>query len=572
VNETAGGTTSGPANGVPANGVPPRFGDLPLRIRAGVAFVPAGVLLLCSFAADEVAVAGRDRLGIWGLLPAGPVGGNWLTAELSSVALFLLAIALARAKRVGFWLALAAMGGAVVVQGIQLHHPVAAAAAVAVGLLLIATRSRYDVATPDRETLVAGALVGIGGIVVVAGAILTVHGAAALRMVVDSVGAVFDVATPLPIPGLAVVGAALIAARIAYLVAAMIALDPAGEVRSLAEIEHATRALREHGAGSLLPYQERPPCVATTDREGRAVIASATAGRGAVVLGDPAGDAAAARALFHEWSERTRRQDRVPIVYQASRGLATTLRAEGWTAVQIGREAVLDPTAFDLGSARVANLRHTVTRARKGGLSCAVSTEGSALDDPSTAAALARIDAAWRRRAGPALGFTVGRFNTADTRACLVAIASDADGDPAAFLVLRPTGADRGWMLDILRRAPGATPGAIDLCLVEAVQALAGMGVHRLSLGLVPLGGLSPTEGQPVERGLALAAQALRPVYDVRGLEFFKDKLNPDWVPRYLVVPRWWNLPGAAIALLRLHLGGSWRAVARSLAAAVPIR
>jgi lysyl-tRNA synthetase class 2 len=537
-----------------------------------VALAPAAVLLLCSFAADEVAVAGRDRLGIWGLLPAGPVGGNWITAELSSFALFFVAIALARGKRIGFWLGLAAMAGAVIVQGLHFHHPLAAAAAVAVALILVATRSRYDVATPDRETVVAGGLVGIGGALVVAGVVLTVHGAATARMGVDAVGAVFDVATPLPIPGLAALGAALIVARIAYLGAAVIALDPAGEAPSPAELAAATHALLEHGAGSLLPYQERPPCVPVTDAAGRAVLAVAVAGRGAVVLGDPAGDPAAAQELLADWSERTRRQDQVPIVYQASRGLAGRLGASGWTTVRIGSEAILNPVAFDLGSSRVANLRHTTTRARKGGLSCRVSTDGAILADPVTAAALTRIDAAWRRRGGPQLGFTVGRFDATDTRPSLVAIALDADESPCAFLVLRPTGADGGWMLDILRRAPGTTPGAIDLCLVEAIRSLGEAGVRRLSLGLVPLGGLSPTEGSPVERGLALAARALTPVYDVRGLTFFKNKVDPDWVPRFLVVPRWWNLVGAGVALLRLHLGGSWRAVGRSLAAALPTR
>ena len=41
-----------------------------------------------------------------------------------------------------------------------------------------------------------------------------------------------------------------------------------------------------------------------------------------------------------------------------------------------------------------------------------------------------------------------------------IAVATDADGAAIAFATFRPTGIDGGWVLDLLRRAPGGTPGA----------------------------------------------------------------------------------------------------------------
>jgi phosphatidylglycerol lysyltransferase len=537
----------------------------PLRARSLVGLVPAIVLLLCSFAADEVAIAGRDRLGVWTLLPAGPVAGNWIAAELSSVALFLLAIALARGKRIGFWLALAAMLGAVVIQGLQLHHPIAATTAVVLALVLLATRGRYDVETSGRDGRLAAGLTLAAGATVALGTILTFHGAAMLRMVADAVAGVLDFATPVPIPGLATIGALFVVARVAYVVATMVLLDPAPDARPADEVASARRVLRRLGSGSLYPYQDGPMCLPIADATGRAVIAVARAGRTTVLLGDPAGDRAAGRRLFLGWAARARRRDLVPVVYQASSRFAADRQRAGWRTVRIGLEAIIDPTRFDLRAPRVANLRHTVTRARRGGLEATVSRDGlRGLSDPRLGSALCRLEDGWRRRTRPALGFTVGTFDPADTSSSLIAVAVDAAGDAAAFAVFRPTGADGGWALDVMRRAPDSIPGAMELALLTAIEALSRDGVRRVSLGLAPLAGLEVDRGPVVERALGVAVRCIRPLYDVRGLAFYKGKFDPTWEERYLVVRRWWHLPAAIIGLVRLHLGGSWPNVIRS--------
>jgi phosphatidylglycerol lysyltransferase len=142
-----------------------------------------------------------------------------------------------------------------------------------------------------------------------------------------------------------------------------------------------------------------------------------------------------------------------------------------------------------------------------------------------------------------------------------------------AFAVLRPTGADDGWMLDVMRRARGGVPGAVEACLVTAIQALGEMGVPKLSLGLAPLAGLDPASDAVAERLLARGARLIRPFYDHEGLAFFKNKFAPTWEPRYLMVCSWLDLPTAVVALLRLHLGGGWARVIRSVASGlVPAR
>lgn len=531
-----------------------------------IALAPAIVLMLCSVSADLVAVFGGDPLGLWQILPAGPVAGDWISAELSSTAFLLIGIALARRKRAGFWLGLSVTGGALVVQGLNLDHPVSAVMAAAIAAILLGTRRRYDVRTSQRVAVIATALVAFGGLLVAVAAALIPDGTDIGGMAADAVGSLFALATPVAIPGIATLGVVLVLARVAYVAATVLALDPVEDERPAEAIAAARVALRRLGSGSLFPYQVGPVCVPVADDARTSVIAVASAGRSVVVLGDPAGDPDAGRDLLDAWARGSRLRDLVPVIYQASTDAVRRLRPWGWHAVQIGSEAILDPMAFDLRAPGVANLRHTVTRSRRGGVQVVWSPTGLAgLNDPHLTAGLVELDAAWHRSAGPRLGFTVGRFDPDDRDLSAVAVAVAGDGQPVAFIVLRPTGADGGWMLDVMRRRRDGIPGAVEACLVAAIEGLSVLKVRRLSLGLAPLAGLDVLDGGFAERILARGARLVRPFYDHEGLAFFKNKFGPTWEPRYLVIVHWWDLPAAVLALLRLHLGGTWPRVVRSV-------
>lgn len=543
----------------------------PIRERLGTVWLaPAIVLAFASVCADLVAMLGRDPIGIWNVLPAGPVHGHWLGVEISSVALFMTAVALIRRKPLGFVLAMIVMVAAIVVHGLFLHHPIAATVAAALAVVLFATRDRYGVASDAHAGPIAVLFAAVALVVVVAAWFVAletgVHGPAPVRVVAEWL----DLGTA-AMPGSTLLAWAMVAAHLAIIAAVLLTLTPAADRRSSSDLERSQRALTRYGRGSLLPYMVEAPCRPFALPDGRAALAYAAAGRAAVVVGDPAGEPDAVRASFEAWAGQASASDWIPIVYQASDPFAGELERAGWHRVKVGAEAVIDPAAFDLATPRLANVRHTVTRSRRGGVDVAVSAGGSfGLPPGVDAGALVELDRAWRRRRGPALGFTVGRFDPHALGDAIVAVGSAA-GAPVAFVVLRPTGTDGGWMLDLMRRAEGGVPGAAEACLVAAIDALGRAGVRRLSLGLAPLAGLDVRHGPLAERLLAAAARLVRPVYDVDGLAFFKGKFGADWEPRYLVVAHRWQLPAAAVGLLRLHLGGSWLAVAQSLATVVEL-
>lgn len=226
---------------------------------------------------------------------------------------------------------------------------------------------------------------------------------------------------------------------------------------------------------------------------------------------------------------------------------------------RVGHEALVPLEGFTLATPRRANLRHTVTRARRGGVAVECHRGLAGDDRVRLLPGLLRIDAAWRAAMGPQLGFTIGTFDPDDLEGVLLAVAIEA-GQPAAFTTFRQTGAGE-WVLDLMRRRSGGTPGSVEACLVEGAIALAASGAHALSLGLAPLAGIAPDPSGPEERALVLAARLARPWYDVDGLAFFKSKFDPTWIPRYAAVPSRLDAVGLVFALLGLHLGGYRHAV-----------
>src|SRR4051795_11008831 len=163
--------------------------------------------------------------------------------------------------------------------------------------------------------------------------------------------------------------------------------------------EQAEQTIRSRGHGALLPFQ-----LGTDKRRFVApdggVVVSGTYGRFEVALGDPIGvdDPAPSMAAF---IATCRARHQIPAVYQASDGSVPALAALGMRTFRVGHEAVVPLADFTLKTPRRANLRHTVTRARRGGVTFEFH---QGLDVEARApllAGLLDIDAGWQETAGP---------------------------------------------------------------------------------------------------------------------------------------------------------------------------
>jgi phosphatidylglycerol lysyltransferase len=497
------------------------------------------------------------------VLPIDPLAVEPLDAVAAAVAFGALALGLIRRKRMARILALATFAGALAGQALTLHHPIAAALAAGCLLLLLRDRRRYQVET-DRAArpLLVGVLIAEVAILVVGSIASDVVAASAqgspLDVVANWVAGILDFVDPTGLFDPARAGDAFEVlesmAAVAAVVAAVAVLRSVPDRPAPDLLERNRDVARRNAHGALAPFQLGADKLLFALPRREAAIAYGRAGRMAVVLGDPIGPAADAWRTFLAFVRRCERGDVAVGVYQASEEFRPCLVAAGFHCLPIGQEAIVDLTSFDLSGARRANLRHTVARCRRAGVMVRWHPAGlPAAEMAVLGPELAAIDAEWRSRRGPQLRFTIGAFVATDLGRVGVAVAIAPNGQPEGFATFRRVDTDR-WVLDLLRRRPNGTPGALEACLAEAASEMRAAGDRELSLGLVALAGLRVGQGTVEARLLALAARAVRPFYDVRTLAFFKAKFDPRWEPRYAALPGALSgLPFAA-GLLWLHV------------------
>ena len=345
----------------------PSTGQGTLRLLpAGASAVAAVIALLAALGIGGVLIEPAGAI-----LPIDPTTFDGQDALVSAVALLALAIGLSRGKKVAWYIAIAIFSSALILQLVVLGHTIAATVAAICLLSLVANRVRYRAGTQSSLLPLVGLALGLGAGLVIAEAILVDQVTGQARAALDTVTSWLSFSDP---TGLATRGSVLIdglalAARILLAIAAIALLRAVVDRRSgPVERAHAMELGRLHAAGALTPFQFGEGTEPFLGSDGHGLVVYGRAGRTAVVLGDPIGPPRSAEAAFAEFIERCVQNDEVPTVYQASASSRHTLVASGLRPFRVGQEAIIDLEAFGLEGSRRANLRHTVTRAKRGGV------------------------------------------------------------------------------------------------------------------------------------------------------------------------------------------------------------
>ena len=211
-----------------------------------------------------------------------------------------------------------------------------------------------------------------------------------------------------------------------------------------------------------------------------------------------------------------------------------------WTT-PIADDPIIDLSAFSLAGKRRANIRHSVTSARRAGLRVVPWSD-------EFRPGLAAVSAAWlATKRGGEMGFTLGRFDPEGLDASDCRVALDADDRVVGFVTWHHYDNHRGRVLDLMRRLPDAPNPTVDLLIADGLLEFAAAGVEVASLGCVPR-----SRGTVAER-----------LYPTRSIRRYKAKFDPRWQPRHLAAPSRRHLPGALVAVTRSYVQGGFLSAIR---------
>jgi len=340
-----------------------------------------------------------------------------------------------------------------------------------------------------------------------------------------------------------------------------LALRPQEPRPQLTDAEEASmRILLEHNPDSLGYFNLRRDKSVVWSDSGKAAIAYRVVTGVMLASGDPIGDPEAwpgaitnflAEAELHAWTPA--------VIGCSERAGHIWCRSTGFSALELGDEAVVDAAAFSLEGRPMRNVRQMVKRIERAGYTTEV-LRGADVSEGERRRALVDADA-WRgTETERGFSMALGRLVDPADPDC-VFVAARQDGVMRAFLQFVPWGPD-GMSLDLMRRDRTADAGVNELLIVDALRSCPQLGVKRVSLNFAAF-------RSTLERGERLGAgpflRAWRRVllfasrwFQIESLYRFNAKFQPTWVPRFVVYPATRDLPRIAVAALEAEAFLTW--------------
>lgn len=291
---------------------------------------------------------------------------------------------------------------------------------------------------------------------------------------------------------------------------------------------------------------------------GRTFLMYGGYGRSFIALLDPVGEREEFAELVWRFVEFCRAQGGRAVFYQVSPAVLSPLADAGLRAFKLGELAEVGLDGFDLKGGRWANLRQSVSRGERDGLSFALLPPEAV---PAVMDDLRAVSDAWlAEHETREKGFSLGAFDPAYIAAQPVAVLK-VEGRIVAFATVMVTETKAEGTVDLMRFHPDAPKGAMDFLFVKIMLHLREEGYRSFNLGMAPLAGIRKREAAPVWDRLGAAVYDLgERFYNFKGLRAFKQKFNPHWQPRYLAVSGGTN-PLIALMDVTLLIGGGFKGV-----------
>jgi phosphatidylglycerol lysyltransferase len=283
-----------------------------------------------------------------------------------------------------------------------------------------------------------------------------------------------------------------------------------------------------------------------------------TIGPYVVVFSDPVVRSAAERIAFLDaFFAFAGELDRRPVFYQISLDWIPVLHDRGYDFFKLGEEGQvrLDTVTLDGHAGKM--YRQILRRGERDGARFRVLAPGevsSVLDELET------ISNDWLHTKGlTERQFSIGFFDRDYLRQYPCAIVEETT-EPRRILAFANLleGPNRGELSVDLMRHRSDGPKVMDFLFVSLFMRAKEQGYQRFNLGMAPLASVGEQRGAHMRERLArVLFQRGEQWYNFQGLRAYKDKFDPEWVPRYMAYQDAWEWP-VAIAYVSALIAGGW--------------
>ena len=307
-------------------------------------------------------------------------------------------------------------------------------------------------------------------------------------------------------------------------------LDPQEELA-------ARTLLAEYGEQDSLGYfalrRDKDVMVAPN---GKAAIAYRVEGSVSLASGDPLGDPESWDQAIEAWLEECRAHAWIPGAVSVGERAAHAYRRHGFDALELGDEAVIDLTEFNLDGREMRQVRQAVRRVERAGYR--VRIRRHAQIPAAEMETLIRAANAWRgEETERGFSMALGRLGDPTDGRCVMVEAFDARGELRGLLSFVPWGRT-GLSLDLMRRDRLAENGLNEYMVAKLAEQAPIIGVRRISLNFAMLRSAIVRGSQigagPVARLSYRFLSFASRFWQLESLYLANAKYLPHWQPRYV--------------------------------------
>ncbi|QDV85867.1 bifunctional lysylphosphatidylglycerol flippase/synthetase MprF [Planctomycetes bacterium TBK1r] len=331
----------------------------------------------------------------------------------------------------------------------------------------------------------------------------------------------------------------------------------------MAEVESIVKSAESTVANLALLGDKR--FIFSDDR--KAVAMFGCEGRSWITMSDPIGPEESADDAAWKFREGCDAAGVVPVFYQVSEEYLARYIEMGMTMLKLGEEGRVPLENFSLEGSHRKDLRRTKKKSDEAGLKFKI------IPRENVAAIMPRLkeisDAWLKDKSAGEKGFSLGFFEEGYVAHYDIAVIvrptvpepyessgpgnhsdampgglrHDVDQTNAAEKVIAFANVLRGankheLSIDLMRYLPDAPHGVMELLLLELMLLGQREGFRYFSLGMAPLSGVDSHRLGPLWNRLSsLMFHHGEHFYNFKGLRAYKDKFDPEWIPKYLAAP-----------------------------------